>query len=1032
MKSRKSWSKVLAVSLSAAMLSAMGISASAESSEAVLTYEPDTTVNIPVPDIEDGNILHCFDWSLSQITEELPNIAAAGFTSVQTSPVQPHDASDAWYWLYQPLGFSIGNDNGSKGDLQALCAEADNYGIKVIVDVVANHLAGSADGTRKDTVQADLNKNEYFHNTDYNTYLSNVDWGNRWQVTHCNIGMPDLNSEHEYVQKTVSDFVSELKACGVDGIRWDAAKHIGLPSESCDFWSAVTSHGLYNCGEILDGPTNTLDNDSINLMQEYSDYMNVTDDNYSGEITGALRDKTTTSSTGKWTNYGVLADKMIYFGESHDTYCNNGWTNQLSQSVIDRSYAVLSARAGAQAVYLSRPFETEHSKIFYGVKGSTHFTSPEITAVNIFHNKMIGSKEYFTTANNCFVVCREGGAVVVNAGDGGKTVTVPNGGGLVPSGTYTDKVTGSKWIVTSSQMYGTIGDTGIAVFYDDSDIPEEDVYVYFDNSSYGWNNVYAYVYVGDGSDAVQMAKWPGVKITETTSDGYFKLNVTGFENGRIIFSDGTGSASNRYPGDMQPGLEIGGSSKLFRQNYHWDNYTEEQKFEISLDKTSASVKEGQTVSLTAAVTPTDSAVVWSSSDTSIASVSNDGVVKGVKAGTATVTAYIADNPNICASAEITVTAEEAPLANVSTVSATEINLGETINVSASATGGTGSYKYQMVYRMRYATSWSTIQSYGTNATASFKPSKAGDYELCVKVKDSNNTEIKKFFNITVKEIADLENTSTLSSLNISLGDTLKVECSAKGGTGEYRYQVVYKQETQEKWSTAQSYSTTVSATIKPAKAVVYDVCVKVKDSVNTEVKKFFKVTVTDNRPKNLSTISAASVEVNEIVVVKAKASGSTGFFKYAVFYKKAADTKWTTKQNFKANSTVVIQPTKATNYDICVKVQDDKGTVVKKYFTLEVTEHSEKLINTSTVSETNIAFGETISVAASASGSTGFYQYAVSFKSENDKNFTVIQDYSPDDTAEIRLDTVGNYEVCVSVKDNLGNEAEKSFKITVS
>ena len=73
------------------------------------------------------------------------------------------------------------------------------------------------------------------------------------------------------------------------------------------------------------------------------------------------------------------------------------------------------------------------------------------------------------------------------------------------------------------------------------------------------------------------------------------------------------------------------------------------------------------------------------------------------------------------------------------------------------------------------------------------------------------------------------------------------------------------------------------------------------------------------------------------VVVKAKASGSTGFFKYAVFYKKAADTKWTTKQNFKANSTVVIQPTKATNYDICVKAKDSIGTVSKKYFTLKVT-----------------------------------------------------------------------------------------------
>ena len=63
--------------------------------------------------VEDGNILHCFNWTLAQIKEELPNIAKAGFTSVQTSPLQSHDASGAWYWLYQPLGFNIGNELGS-------------------------------------------------------------------------------------------------------------------------------------------------------------------------------------------------------------------------------------------------------------------------------------------------------------------------------------------------------------------------------------------------------------------------------------------------------------------------------------------------------------------------------------------------------------------------------------------------------------------------------------------------------------------------------------------------------------------------------------------------------------------------------------------------------------------------------------------------------------------------------------------------------------------------------------------------------
>ncbi len=660
---------------------------------------------------------------------------------------------------------------------------------------------------------------------------------------------------------------------------------------------------------------------------------------------------------------------------------------------------------------------------------------------------------------------------------------------------------------------------------DDEPDPEpSDVCIYFDNSSYNWSNVYAYVYNENGQNAQYIAKWPGVKMTQDTEGGYFVLNIAeGFENGNVIFSDGTGYASNRYPADMQPGLQIQGVSHVLGKNYRWDYYT---KASISLDKTSAEVEVDKTVSLKATVIPNDAAVVWTSSDDSVATVSDTGVVKGIKAGTATVTAALADYPAVMASATITVNAPpvislentstissstvilsknvtvnasanggtapyryeiiyklssdsnwktlqdyssnssvsftpeksgtyyirvtvkdndstmaeknisltvNAPtLENTSVISATEIDLGETISITASAKGGTGTYQYQIVYKQKSATSWSTIQSYSTNSTASFRPLKQGDYDLCIKVKDSQNSEVKKYFDITVKQLVPLENTSTLSSLNINLGEKITVECSAKGGTGEYRYQVVYKQETQEKWSTAQPYSMTESVDIKPAKPVVYDICVKVKDSVNTEVKKFYKVTVTDNRPKNISSISAETVEVGDVVVVKAKASGSTGFFQYAVFYKKAADTKWTTKQNFKSNSTVAIQPTKATTYQICVKIKDDKGTVVKKYFNVEVTEHNDKLSNTSTVSETSVLPGETVIVTASASGSTGFYQYAVSYREENGANWIVMQEYSTEDSCKFKPASEGKYEICVSVKDNLGNEAKKYFTVTAS
>lgn len=101
--------------------------------------------------IQDGTILHCFDWKYTDIKDELENIAKAGFTSIQTSPAQASEGQGAWYWLYQPLGFSVGtNELGTKEELKELCDEAEKYGINIIVDVVANHLASNHENIQED------------------------------------------------------------------------------------------------------------------------------------------------------------------------------------------------------------------------------------------------------------------------------------------------------------------------------------------------------------------------------------------------------------------------------------------------------------------------------------------------------------------------------------------------------------------------------------------------------------------------------------------------------------------------------------------------------------------------------------------------------------------------------------------------------------------------------------------------------------------------------------------------------------------
>ena len=511
-------------------------------------FNVSATNNYGLPaNCQDGTILHCFDWSFNQIKEELPNIAKAGFTSVQTSPSQGNAGDNAtWYFAYQPYDFTfVAGGLGTKQDLINLCTEADKYGIKIIVDVVSNHLNGSMS-----YVASCWHDDQYWH-----THGSNIDYNNRWQVTHGDIGMRDLNSEHSTVYNAVRAYVDELKSYGVDGIRWDAAKHIGLPSEGCDFWSAVTKNsGMWHYGEILIGPTNNINDESIRLMKEYTNYISVSDNVYGRDIRWSIQGGNTYGGYGNWTARDVDSKKIVYWAESHDTYSNDGNYGDDSRTAsvnqINRTYALLASRCGASTLYFSRPSSTSSNSIRLGQKGGVDFKNKEVAAVNHFHNAMLGQKDYYVSENGAMAVCREKGVVVVKASGSGN-VSISNGGSTVAPGSYKDEITGNTWTVTYSKITGSVGSTGIAVVYnyDDStpdnpgdnpgDNTETRLTAYFNNANTNWSSVYAYAWDASNNSEI-FGSWPGSQIGIDSESGYYKVTASSqATTPMIIFNNGS-------------------------------------------------------------------------------------------------------------------------------------------------------------------------------------------------------------------------------------------------------------------------------------------------------------------------------------------------------------------------------------------------------------------------------------------------------------------------------------------------------------
>ena len=184
---------------------------------------------------------------------------------------------------------------------------------------------------------------EAFPTANYHNVSGSVSDGDVRQCVQGHLSAcPDLNTANTTVQNNIISLLKSCIDCGVDGFRFDGAKHIETPSDgsyASNFWPTVTDaaknyyrsktgDNLYMYGEILNkcGP-------SSRKYTHYTSYINVTDNKTGDAITAAVNSKNASSATKS--SYTAISgqngdSKTSFFGQSPTIHTRAQQVRQVS------------------------------------------------------------------------------------------------------------------------------------------------------------------------------------------------------------------------------------------------------------------------------------------------------------------------------------------------------------------------------------------------------------------------------------------------------------------------------------------------------------------------------------------------------------------------------------------------------------------------------------------------------------------------------------------------------------------------------
>jgi len=432
-----------------------------------------------------------WEWNWNSVaTACTTQLGPAGYGAVQVAPpaesvslATSDSGAHPWWEVYQPVSYNLTSRFGTRAQFSAMVTACHNAGVRVYVDAVVNHMAGSNNtltttyggstysSTGYTYPSVPYTYDDFHHPGD--GYCSDEDgviddYNNVSEVQNCMLlSLSDLKTQSTTVRAKIAAYLNDLIGLGVDGFRVDAAKHIAQTDLAAikALLTTTTAEGKapYLAQEIFTGSTNsqlqpaafTSNGDVLGFSYAFglkTQFANGTLNNLSGIPSWTL-DATSDQTAAMVTNHDLERDGTTLRYQDGAKYTLANYfllAYPYGQPFVYDGFTFSTSSTGQSPPADSNGFVTDTSCTngawqcitqSTGVKGMVGWRNATQSVTTV--------SDFTSTAANIIGFHRGSlGWVGINASGSASTATYPTG---LADGTYCDVITGGA---TSSGCAG--------------------------------------------------------------------------------------------------------------------------------------------------------------------------------------------------------------------------------------------------------------------------------------------------------------------------------------------------------------------------------------------------------------------------------------------------------------------------------------------------------------------------------------------------------------------------------------------------